>query len=419
MEAAVEKRVMLLSAWAKRCVFKVLVLGNYYACRLKAITCRWPVLLTPTPEFLSVHRRYGVRQLAAALLCPGLPGGAPSYLALWLQRSSSRAYAKQNRARQASVRRSVRTSKSAYESESKLSHSKFPFAGFRLAPSPDFRLTNTLLQVVRGVGCFGRVDVEKRLIHMFWRGGLGEADWVANLALVVLHLALCVVNAGKLPEHFDEVRLPLREEAERHEESIFQSGEAEMLLIENLLSAHELFVEAIERQPGGKDGVLHVKETVIARREVARFGDPSFRARIRGVDGDMHDFGDRQRPFADGFKVALVPIRVGDDIHGGMDIQRAGAFERFDIFFHRDALAVALQTFVVDRFDPEEHIFQAEAFPEFEHFLVSDENIAARLEVILFLDVALLDFAGKSETMVGLNERNIVNDEHSVFLDTC
>src|ERR1700758_5021241 len=82
MEAAVEKRVMLLSAWAKRCVFKVLVLGNYYACRLKAITCRWPVLLTPTPEFLSVHRRYGVRQLAAALLCPGLPGGAPS--PIWL-----------------------------------------------------------------------------------------------------------------------------------------------------------------------------------------------------------------------------------------------------------------------------------------------------------------------------------------------
>ncbi len=271
---------------------------------------------------------------------------------------------------------------------------------------------------MRGVGCFGRVNVEKRLIHAFWRGGLGETDRIANLALVVLHLALCVVNAGKLPEHFHEIRLPLRQEAERHEKSVLQRGEAEMLLIENLLGAHELLVKAIERQPGGKHGVLHVKETVIAGREVARFGDPSFRARIRGVDGDMNDFGDRQRPFADGFKVALVPIRVGDDIHGGMNIQRASAFERFDIFFHRDALAVALETFVVDRFDPEEHIFQAEAFPQFEDFFVSDENVAARLEIILFLDVALFDFAGKSETMFGLNERNVVDDEHSVFLDT-
>src|ERR1700752_1446663 len=101
-----------------------------------------------------------------------------------------------------------------------------------------------------------------------------------------------------------------------------------------------------------------------------------------------------------------------------MNIQRASAFERFDIFLPRDALAVAFQTFVVDRFDAEEHIFQAEAFPQFEHFFVSNENVAARFEVILFLDVALFDFAGESETVFGLNERNGVNNEHSVFADT-
>jgi hypothetical protein len=83
-----------------------------------------------------------------------------------------------------------------------------------------------------------------------------------------------------------------------------------------------------------------------------------------------------------------------------MDIQRASAFERFDILFHRDALAVALETFIVNGFDSQEHIFQAQALPHPENFFVSDENIAARLEVILLIDVAFLHFARKGQTVV-------------------
>ena len=116
--------------------------------------------------------------------------------------------------------------------------------------------------------------------------------------------------------------------------------------------------------------------------------------------------------------MALVPIGIGDYVHGGVDIQGASAFEGFDILFYGDALAVALEALVVDGLDSEEHIFQAETFPHFENFFVAYENIAARFEVILLLDVALFHFAGKGQTVVGLNKRDVVDDEHSVFPDT-
>src|SRR6201987_2395051 len=228
------------------------------------------------------------------------------------------------------------------------------------------------------MSCFGRVDVKKGLIHALRRRGFWKADGIANFALMILHLAFRVVDAGKFPEHFDEIRLSFGEEAEGHKESVFQRGETEVLLVENLLGAHELFVKAIERKLGGEDGVLHVEEAVIARGKVSRLGDPGLRSRIWRVDGDVNDLGDLQRPFADGFEVALVPIGIGDDVYGGVNVQRSGAFEGFDILFYGDALAVALEALVIDSFDTEKHIFQDEALPHFENFFVAYEDIAQR-----------------------------------------
>ena len=39
MEAAVEERVMLLFRICKKARLKVLDLGNYYSCRVRAVTC--------------------------------------------------------------------------------------------------------------------------------------------------------------------------------------------------------------------------------------------------------------------------------------------------------------------------------------------------------------------------------------------
>src|SRR6202012_2117064 len=127
---------------------------------------------------------------------------------------------------------------------------------------------------------------EKSLIPAFWRGGLRKADGIANFALMILHLPFRVVHARKLPEHFDEVRLPFSEKTERHKESILQRGKSEVLLVQNLLRAHQFLVKTIERKSRRKHGVLHVEEPVIARREVARFGDPGFGSRVRRVHGD-------------------------------------------------------------------------------------------------------------------------------------
>src|ERR1700721_3401717 len=106
------------------------------------------------------------------------------------------------------------------------------------------------------VSCFGRVDVEKCLIHALGWCSFRKPYGIANFALMILHLALGVVDAGKLPEHFDEIRLPLGEEAEGHDESVFQRGEPEMLLVENLLGAHQFSVEAMERSFWGATGVV-------------------------------------------------------------------------------------------------------------------------------------------------------------------
>src|ERR1700746_4207014 len=99
------------------------------------------------------------------------------------------------------------------------------------------------------MSCFGRVDVKKGLIHALRRRGFWKADGIANFALMILHLAFRVVDAGKFPKHLDEIRLSFGEEAEGHKESVFQRGEAKMLLVENLLGTHKFIVETIERKP--------------------------------------------------------------------------------------------------------------------------------------------------------------------------
>jgi hypothetical protein len=81
--------------------------------------------------------------------------------------------------------------------------------------------------------------------------------------------------------------------------------------------------------------VLHVEEAIISGGESAGFGDPCFRSGVRRI-------------LADG-----------------------------------DALAVGFQSFIVDRLDAQEHIFQTEALPETKGLLVPQQHVAARLQYFL------------------------------------
>src|SRR5206468_4794632 len=54
-----------------------------------------------------------------------------------------------------------------------------------------------------------------------------------------------------------------------------------------------------------------------------------------------------------------------------------------------------------------------EPFPEFEYFLIAQQHVAARFEVITFPDAAARDPFGNLHAVLGLDECYIVNDENA------
>ena len=94
-------------------------------------------------------------------------------------------------------------------------------------------------------------------------------------------------------------------------------------------------------------------------------------------------------------------------------------FECFKIFGECDALSVTLQPLLVDCFKTKEHGIQAESFPKFEDFLVAQEHIAARFEIITFPDSAAGNRFAKLHAVLGLNECYVVHDKNSRLADLC
>jgi hypothetical protein len=136
VEAAAEKRVKLLSGCPQKARLKVLVLGNYYACRVNVLT-RELVLLSVFVDFLLLSSF----QCIADMECGGLPPlcYAPACP------GTARARHKTKRGKPRSAEAFGPQKARPMKARAKLSRSKFPAAGLRLAPSLDFRLTNTLL----------------------------------------------------------------------------------------------------------------------------------------------------------------------------------------------------------------------------------------------------------------------------------
>ena len=66
---------------------------------------------------------------------------------------------------------------------------------------------------------------------------------------------------------------------------------------------------------------------------------------------------------------------------------------------------------------PEEHVVQAEPPPVLEHLAVLDQHVAAGLQVVLLADAAALDLAADGEAVLGLDERDVVDEEHVGLAD--
>jgi len=76
-----------------------------------------------------------------------------------------------------------------------------------------------------------------------------------------------------------------------------------------------------------------------------------------------------------------------------------------------------LQSLSVDRFDPEKHVFEAQALPKPKDFLVREEDITACFEVILLLDVGAGDRLSDRHPVPLLQKGDIVDDEDSGLTD--
>ena len=100
-----------------------------------------------------------------------------------------------------------------------------------------------------------------------------------------------------------------------------------------------------------------------------------------------------------------------------MDAERAGEFERFEIAPERHALAIFLQSLVVDRFEPEKHVGDAELLPEAEHVLVAQQHVAAGFEIIFFLDPGARHRLAKLEPVALVNEGDVIDDKDARLAD--
>src|SRR5262245_49912758 len=125
----------------------------------------------------------------------------------------------------------------------------------------------------------------------------------------------------------------------------------------------------------------------------------------------MDDLRHRESPLAYDLEAALVPVAVGDDVDRHHEPELAGDLERLEVLPGRHALAMKLEPLLVEGLHAQEHVEEPELLPVREEITVLDEHIAARLEVVLLLDLPSLELLPDREAVLGVDERNVVHEE--------
>src|SRR5208282_3136849 len=190
-----------------------------------------------------------------------------------------------------------------------------------------------------------------------------------------------------------------------------------MLAVKGLLGGHQFLVKLSERQLRRQNRMLNVVESIVAAYHARALANPALGPGIGRVDADVHDFRQLETPFADNAEALAVPFGIGNQIDQNVDPERAGELQRLEIAAEGDPLAEFLQPLLIDRFDAEKHIFEAEFFPETKDFLVAQQDVAAGLEVILLLDAGPGDRLTDRHPVPLLQKGDIVDDEDSPLTD--
>lgn len=292
-----------------------------------------------------------------------------------------------------------------------------PFS--RLAAGPHAGLLDEALRGLVGgasLPAAGCVDVELRPLDalLAWRR---QPHLVADRPLVIGELQARVIDTVELPKHIDEVGLTAQQMAGRDPGSGLQGPPAEVLLVEHCLSSDQLLVELWQRQACGQHRMLDVVEAVVAGPDASSLGVPGLGAGIGGVDADVDDLGDLQTKLAHHLEAFPVPVRIGDNIDRDLDAERSRALQGLEVLAKADTLAVKLEAFFVDGLDAEEHVTHPERLPVLEEIHIAQEHIAARLEVILFLDAAPRDRLPDGVAVTRLDKGDVIDDEDSGLLD--
>src|SRR5215469_5030546 len=163
--------------------------------------------------------------------------------------------------------------------------------------------------------------------------------------------------------------------------------------------------------------MLDVEQAIIERLQRPRLALPGLRSRVRRVDAEIDDLRHFEAPGANRRETVVIPIGVDDKIDGDGETKRAREFQRLEILPERHALAIGLEPGLVERLEPQEHVFKTERLPVAENVLIAQQYIAARLEIILLLDAALLDGLSDRITVALLDEGDIVDDEDARLAD--
>src|SRR5262245_57833674 len=98
---------------------------------------------------------------------------------------------------------------------------------------------------------------------------------------------------------------------------------------------------------------------------------PGFRAWVRRVDGEMHDFRRTGGTFLDEAKLRFIPVRTSNKVDGDDQAELTRHLQGLQILIEGDALAVQVQGLFVQRLDTKKHIEKTEPLPICEDFTVA------------------------------------------------
>src|SRR5262245_13455423 len=73
------------------------------------------------------------------------------------------------------------------------------------------------------------------------------------------------------------------------------------------------------------------------------------------------------------------------------------------------------ETFLIDRFHPQEHVMDSQRFPALEDLLTAQQDIPAHLQVVLFLDPTPRNRFPDLKSLLSLDKCDIINEEYPPF----